>query len=244
MLKTIAKAVLALFLLCVIVLFAWYRVDGIPTPETADYLQGDGYSSTQEADGSLLFSPERPNNKGLVIMHGALIKPASYTRSAAFFAARGYTVYLPYGSGRMSIVLPAHMPARMADMNMNEWYFIGHSMGGMAALETITQLDTQRLGLKVKKVALWATAMPKDFSHLVVPMLFIWGDSDGLLPEERFTAGKKNLPDTVEYLTLRGANHKNFALYSHQFLDSDATIDWQQQIDFANRTTADFFSQP
>jgi len=244
MLKTLAKAALGLLLLCVIVLFAWYRIDGIPTPETADYLQGVGYSSKQEADGSLLFSPDQPNNKGLVIMHGALIKPASYTRSAAFFAARGYTVYLPYGSGRMSIVLPAHMPARMADMNMNEWYFIGHSMGGMAALETIAQPDTQRLDLNVKKVALWATAMPKDFSHLTVPMLFIRGDSDGLLPEERFAAGQLNLPDTVEYLTLHGANHKNFALYSHQFFDSDATIDWLQQIDFANSTTASFFAKP
>jgi pimeloyl-ACP methyl ester carboxylesterase len=244
MLKTIAKALLALLLLCSIVLFAWYRVDGIPTPEAASYLQGEGYSSNKTADGSLLFSPEQPNNKGLVIMHGALIKPASYTRSAAFFAGRGYTVYLPYGPGRLSVTLAADMPARMAAMNMDEWYFIGHSMGGLAALETIAQSGTQGLHLNIKKVALWAAAMPKDFSHLTVPILFIWGDSDGLLPEERFAAGKPNLPDTVEYLTLPGANHKNFALYSHQFFDSDATIDWLQQIDFANSTTANFFATP
>ena len=36
-------------------------------------------------------------------MHGALIMPKSYAKSAAFFAQQGYTVYIPYGPGRLSI---------------------------------------------------------------------------------------------------------------------------------------------
>jgi pimeloyl-ACP methyl ester carboxylesterase len=90
---------------------------------------------------------------------------------------------------------------------------------------------------------LWATAMPSDYSDQKIPMLFIWGDQDGLLPVERFKMGQSNLPADVEYVTLQGANHKNFAMYSHQFFDNDATIDWMEQIDFANKTTAAFFAK-
>lgn len=244
MLKAFAKALCGLLLLSGIILFAWYRIDGIPLPETADYLQDERYSTTRSNDGSLLFSPTQANNKGLVIMHGALIKPASYVRSAAFFARLGYTVYIPYGPARLSVFLAPEIPERMAAMNIDEWHFIGHSMGGLATLESVAQSGQQGITLNITKLALWAAAMPKDFSSLSLPILFIRGDTDGLLPEKRFAAGKKNLPDTVEYVTLPGANHKNFALYSHQFFDSDATIDWHQQIDFANQTTADFFNQP
>ena len=97
--------------------------------------------------------------------------------------------------------------------------------------------------ITAKAVALWATAMPSDYSKLDVPVLFIWGDTDGLLPIERFRLGQDNLPATVRYLTLEGANHKNFAMYGHQFFDSEATIDWMEQIDFANETTARFFAE-
>jgi len=32
-------------------------------------------------------------------------------------------------------------------------------------------------------------------------------------------------------------------MYAHQFFDNTATIDWMKQIDFANETTAAFFSE-
>ena len=238
MLKRLLAGLLGLVLLCSITLWAWYQVDGIPTAETADYLSGDGYRSERSDDGSLLFLPDNPTGRGIVIMHGALIKPQSYAKSAAWFAQDGYTVLLPYGPGRMSIAAIETVAGQMAELGMDEWYFIGHSMGGMASLDSIRTHD-----LDVNAVALWATAMPVDFSEMDLPIIFIWGTNDDLLQEERFALGRANLPDDVEYITLEGANHKNFAMYSHQFFDGEATIDWMDQIDFANRTTTDFFAR-
>ena len=238
MLKRLLVGLLALVLLCGIVLFGWYQVDGIPTPETEDFLAGEGFRSERAADGSLLFIPDNPSGRGIVIMHGALIKPQSYAKSAAWFAGSGYTVLLPYGPGRMSIAAVSSMGDRLAAFDIDEWYFVGHSMGGMASLDSI--LTHQ---LNVKAVALWATAMPVDFSALDIPILFIWGSNDALLPEERFALGRANLPEDVEYVTLEGANHKNFAMYSHQFFDGEASIDWMAQIDFANQTTTQFFAR-
>ncbi len=85
--------------------------------------------------------------------------------------------------------------------------------------------------------------MPSDYSATDIPLLYLWGDTDGLLPQERFKDARDNLPDDVEYVTVAGANHKNFALYTHQFFDRDATLDWMAQIDSANELTERFFDR-
>jgi len=238
MVKKLTLLFLGMLLFGTLILLAWYRIDGIPIDESKEYLSGTGYASIQEDDGSLVFLPDNDNGYGIVMMHGALIQPQSYAKSAAFFAQSGFTVYLPNGPGRMSIAVTDRAAERMQKFDVDGWFFIGHSMGGMASLELISQNKIEAQG-----VALWATAMPSNYSRVAAPILFIWGDSDGLLPEERFQQAQLNLPDHTEYVTLAGANHKNFAMYSHQFFDGEAKIDWMEQIDFANKTTAAFFAE-
>ena len=236
MLSKLFKLIALLIIAAVIIQIIWYQIDGIPTAETDNYLSGPEFDVTTETDGSFWFAPTKSNGAGIVIMHGALILPKSYAKSAAFFASQGYTVYLPNGPLRMSIAAVNKVAEKIQQSTLNKWFFIGHSMGGMASLETISSHN-----IPVEGVALWATSMPSDYSDLSMPILFIWGDTDGLLPAERFARGKANLPETTRYLTLEGANHKNFAMYSHQFFDKEATIDWSEQIAFANRTTLEFF---
>jgi pimeloyl-ACP methyl ester carboxylesterase len=237
MLKKIAFVSLGLLALGVLVLGAWYQIDGQPLPEAAGFLQGEGYAAVVEADGGLVFTPAAPNGHGLLIMHGALIKPLSYAKSAAFFAARGYTVFVPSGAARLSINAVDGAVARMGSFGVRDWVMIGHSMGGFSTLTLI-----ERHSPEVKAVALWACAMPADFSALKVPMLFIHGDRDGLLPPERLADAKALLPPATRYVTLPGANHQGFAMYSHQFFDNPATIGWREQIDFADEKTAAFFA--
>ena len=238
MLRKLSLLFAALLLGSALVLFGWYQVDGIPIQETARYVQGDGFEFTEEPDGSLVFRPANPSGNGLLIMHGALIKPRSYAKTAAWFAELGYLVYIPAGPGRLSIGAVDSAGARMADFGLDNWFLIGHSMGGMASLELVSKYGDQ-----VRAAALWASAIPSDYKRLDLPVLYIRGDNDGLLPPERFRQSRANLPDSVEYVMLEGANHRNFAMYSHQFFDNEATIDWLEQIDFANRVTAQFFAE-
>ncbi len=238
MVKKLVQLFLGLVITVGLLLAVWYRIDGIPTEATETFLSSEDYTVVQHDDGSLLFEPAVSNQHGIVIMHGALILPQSYAKSAAHFAQLGYTVFLPYGSGRMSILAVESTAEAINKSALENWFFIGHSMGGMASLDTIRSQNIQ-----AKAVALWATAMPQDFSEMTVPILFIWGDTDGLLPPKRFALGRQNLPSGTEYITLSGANHKNFAMYSHQFFDTEATIDWMEQIDFANKRTAEYFAQ-
>ena len=131
----------------------------------------------------------------------------------------------------------AGVAVRLADFGVRDWYFIGHSMGGLSSLEVLSRHPSG-----VRAIALWAAAMPKDFSAVTVPLLVLHGDHDGLLPPERFADARANLPATATYVNVAGGNHRNFALYSHQFFDAAALIGWQQQIAFENRETAAFFA--
>lgn len=237
MLKKLGLGLLALILVASLVLAAWYRIDGQPLAEANDFLQGDGYRAQVETDGALVLTPAEANGHGLLIMHGALIKPLAYAKTAAYFAQLGYTVYVPSGMARLSITAVDEAAERMGGFRVRDWVMIGHSMGGFSGLTLLT-----RHAPAVKAVALWACAMPADFSTLTVPMLYLHGDRDGLLPPQRLADAQSKLPATVRYLLVPGGNHRGFAMYSHQFFDDDAAISWQDQIDFANEKTAAFFS--
>ena len=126
---------------------------------------------------------------------------------------------------------------RMAALGMDEWFSIGHSMGGMASLEFIERHPE----VPISASALWACSIPTDYSRVATPILFLWGDHDDLLPAERFENGKAKLPASVIYRTVEGANHKDFAMYGHQFLDGEGQLGWQAQIDLANEQTLAFF---
>jgi pimeloyl-ACP methyl ester carboxylesterase len=217
-----------------------YLVDGQPLPASAGFLQGTGYSGERRSDGGWLFRPDQPNGRGLLIMHGALIRPQSYANTAAFFAARGYTVLLPHGGvTRLPIRAIATAARAMRELNLDQWFTIGHSMGGMASLSLIEANPE----LPIAAAALWASGIPADYSTITVPILFLWGNRDDLLPASRLAGAKARLPDDVQYVTVDGANHKDFAMYGHQFFDGDGELGWETQIDTANRQTLAFFQK-
>lgn len=236
----VKKTGIALLVLLVLIIAGQavlYIMDGHPLPETEQFLSHADYAVTRGDDGSLVFWPASPTRRGVVIMHGALIKPQSYANTAAFFARRGYTVFLPHGGWlRLPINAVEEAAVRLANFDVDEWYFIGHSMGGMAALDLL-RLDAAR----VRAAALWGSGMPFDYTDVAVPLLFLWGSEDGILTAERLESVKANLPGMTRYLTVEGGNHRNFAMYSHQFFDNEGKLDWPEQVGLANEQTLAFF---
>jgi pimeloyl-ACP methyl ester carboxylesterase len=237
-LKKLGFAVLGLVGLGALLLVVWYQIDGQPLPEARAFLQGQGYESRELDDGGLLFTPREKSARGIVLLHGALIEPLAYARTGAFFAQKGYTVLVPRGAGRLSIRAIDGAGAKMNDLGVTEWFLLGHSMGGMASL-----LLWEKRPAGIRAVALWASAIPGDFTKVSVPVLFVWGDHDGLIPGDRFSELKARLPSGTQFVTAEGGNHRGFALYSHQFFDAQATVEPASQIDFANEQTASFFGR-
>jgi pimeloyl-ACP methyl ester carboxylesterase len=238
MLKKIGLGIAGLLALAVAALAMFYAVDGQPLADADGFMNGPDYAATEEADGTLVFRPAQATGRGLLIMHGALIKPRAYAKTAAFFARRGYTVYIPSGPARLSINAIDAAAARLPEFAMDAWFFVGHSMGGFTSLSLI-----ERHGIRPRAIGLWATSMPADFTGVDVPMLFLWGDRDGLLPEARFADTRSKLPSAVRYVTVEGGNHQDFAMYSHQFFDNPGELGWATQIELANELTAEFFAR-
>lgn len=238
MIRKISLALAGLVLIATLILSGWYQIDGQPLPETKQYLASNQFTVDVADDGSLLFSPASANGYGLLIMHGALIKPQSYAKTAAYFAEHGYTVLLPYGFARLSITSVNSAAERMAELDLTGWFVIGHSMGGLSSMILVSQHI-----LPVNGIALWASAIPTDYSNVSLPILNMWGDHDGLIPADRFVASQKNLPESTRYFIVKGGNHQNFAMYSHQFFEAEPKIGWREQIDIANTETADFFAR-
>ncbi len=236
MLKRVIVGLAALLVVGAVLLAAWYQVDGQHRPEADAFLVGPGYRAAEEPDGTLVFTPASPTGRGLLVFHGALIKPRAYAKTAAFFARRGYLVYIPAGATRLSIRAVDSAAARLPSLGVRQWFLLGHSMGGFAGLDLLTRHDPP-----VAAVALWAAAMPVDFGGVSVPILMLWGDRDGLMPRERFEEAQKRLPPDTLFEEIPGANHQDFALYTHQFFDQPGTLGWAEQTDLANAKTAAFF---
>jgi surfactin synthase thioesterase subunit len=59
----------------------------------------------------------------------------------------------------------------LSEMPEQQWILLGHSMGGLTSLEVNSLLKES--DHKVKGIAVWAGSMPKDFSNLTMPMLFL-----------------------------------------------------------------------
>ncbi|ARN74400.1 alpha/beta hydrolase [Oceanicoccus sagamiensis] len=236
--KRLLKLLLGIVLIAIAVQLAWYQIDGQPTAEADQYLQGDLFSSAQQDNGDWLFTPHQPNGYGLLILHGALIKPKSYSYTAAYFASRGYKVWIPSGVIRLSALSSERIAQQLPQMGNEQWFLLGHSMGGLTALTVANQLSQAPLGVTV-----WAGGIPQDFSHIPLPILFISGTNDPMLSPEKFKTAKQHLPLSTVYFEINGANHKNFALYSHQFFDGIASIEHLEQINLAHQRTEQFIQQ-
>lgn len=220
-----------------LLLFGWYQIDGQPSADVEGYLQSSTFHYQPLPEGGYRLTPVQANGKAVLIMHGALVKPLAYAETAAFFAEKGYTVVVPDGGWtRLSINAAQQTKDSVRTEAALEWYFIGHSMGGFASLEAI------RSGhLAVRGVALWAAAMPNDYSDLDIPVLLLLADRDGLLHGDRLEGFLPNYPSNRQQATITGGNHRNFARYTHQFFDREATIPVAQQIAWANQKTLAFF---
>ena len=237
--KTTAYILLLVLVGSLSLLAGWYQIDGQPEPGVERLLVSERFSFHPRADGGYSLQPSEPNGRAVLIMHGALVQPLAYADTAAFFAGRGFLVEVPYGGwSRLSIQAIQSARDTVRSQPGLQWFFIGHSMGGFASLKAIVGGH-----LPVAAVGLWAAAMPENFSGTALPVLFLGGDRDGLLHADRLASMRHNYPAGSRFRLLSGANHRNFARYTHQFFDGEASLSVDEQIQQANTLTLAFFRE-
>lgn len=177
--------------------------------------------STVKRDGEgLIFQPEAPNGKGVILYQGAKVKKEAYAYLGHSLSEQGFVVSIPQlplnfgilGSGTADAVIEEHS-------EVEAWFLGGHSLGGVAASFYAEDPSPKLAGLY------FLGAYPAgDFSASDLPMLSIYGELDGLSTVEDIEESRGLFSEESVFVEIEGGNHAQFGLYGGQKGDNAAEI--------------------
>ena len=177
-------------------------------------------------DGSVEILPQsRDTDTGLIFYVGAQITPNAYIPLLARIAEQGYACFIPNLTFNMAALEPKAADEIIpAHPEIKTWILAGHSMGGLTASGYADDhRDT------VDGLILVAAYANRDMSDAQLPVLAVFGDSDGVMNRKLY--GKRlawNPADFEEYV-IQGANHAQYGDYDKQPRDNDAKISAEEQ---------------
>ena len=213
----IAAAVFALVGIAVIGFVVYAQFDYGPSLVLTDRVD----VSAIESDGEgLIFRPESPNGKGVILYQGAKVEKEAYAYLGQSLSEQGFVVSIPQlplnfgilGSGKADSVIEEHP-------DVEEWFLGGHSLGGVAASFYAEDPSPKLAGLY------FLGAYPaSDFSGSDLAMLSIYGERDGLSPLQDIEESRTLFPDGSVFVEIEGGNHAQFGLYGEQKGDKPAEI--------------------
>lgn len=182
-------------------------------------------SLTMVDDKNIIITNSQIHKKAIVLYPGGKVEPLAYQSFMGQFAKEGFLVVI------------AKMPFNLAVLNSNklddiinehpeieDWYLIGHSLGGAMGANYIADHPQDIEGLYL--LASYPTKDLKDFKG---KMLSIIGEKDCVLNMESYEENKKYLPTQVKEHIIMGGNHAQFGNYGKQRGDCEAIINQQQQ---------------
>ena len=94
---------------------------------------------------------------------------------------------------------------------IDHWAFAGPSLGGAMAAEYV-----KRNPEAIQSLGLWAAypAGNTDLSVLLLDIVSLYGDIDGVSSMSEVTGAAARLPGTARFTLIPGANHTQFGTYS------------------------------
>lgn len=213
----IGLGVFALLAIAVISFVVYAQFDSGPSAILTENVD----LSTVKRDGEgLIFQPEAPNGKGVILYQGAKVKKEAYAYLGQSLSEQGFVVSIPQlplnfgilGSGTADAVIEEHP-------EVEAWFLGGHSLGGVAASFYAENPSPKLAGLY------FLGAYPAgDFSSDDLPMLSIYGELDGLSTGEDIEESRGLFSEDSVFVEIEGGNHAQFGLYGEQKGDNAAEI--------------------
>ena len=197
----------------------------VQTVATYQSLYGDTVISVADG-GDVEILPQRGNaDTGLIFYVGAQIKPSAYIPLLARIAEQGYACFVPNLSFNMAALEPkAADDIIAAHPEIKSWILAGHSMGGLTASGYADDhRDT------VDGLILVAAYANRDMSDANLPVLAVFGDTDGVMNKKLYDKRLAWNPADFEEHIIPGANHAQYGDYGKQPRDNDATISAEEQ---------------
>lgn len=216
-LMCIGLGVVVLFAFAVISFIIYAQFDNEPSVVLTENV--DLAAIDQDEEG-LIFQPESPNGKGIILYQGAKVKKEAYAYLGQSLSEKGFVVSVPQlplnfgilGSGTADAVIEEHT-------EVQDWFLGGHSLGGVAASFYAEDPSPKLAGLY------FLGAYPAgDFSASNLPMLSIYGELDGLSTVKDIEDSRELFSDDSVFIEIEGGNHAQFGLYGEQKGDNAAEI--------------------
>ena len=194
-------------------------------------------------DGGVEILPRNEDaDTGLIFYVGAQITPDAYIPLLTRIAEQGYACFVPKLSFNMAALEPKAADGIIAaHPEIKSWILAGHSMGGLTASGYADDhRDT------VDGLILVAAYTNRDMSDAEMPVLAVFGDTDGVMNRDLYEKRKGWNPSDFEEHIIAGANHAQYGDYGRQPRYNDATISAEEQqlrtaeiiLDWLNRHTS------
>ena len=177
-------------------------------------------------DGGVEILPRNTDaDIGIVFYVGAQITPDAYIPLLARIAEQGYACFVPNLTFNMAALEPkAADDIISAHPEIKSWILAGHSMGGLTASGYADDhRDT------VDGLILIAAYANRDMSDADLPVLAVFGDTDGVMNKNLYDKRLAWNPSDFEEHIIPGANHAGFGDYGKQPRDNDAKISAEEQ---------------
>ena len=177
-------------------------------------------------DGGVEILPQSGDaDTGLIFYVGAQITPDAYISLLARIAEQGYACFVPNLTFNMAALEPkAADDIISAHPEIKSWILAGHSMGGLTASGYADDhRDT------VDGLILVAAYANRDMSDANLPVLAVFGDTDGVMNKKLYDKRLAWNPADFEEHIIPGANHAQYGDYGKQPRDNDATISAEEQ---------------
>ena len=194
-------------------------------------------------DGGVEILPQNGDvDTGLIFYVGAQIKPDAYIPLLARIAEQGYACFVPDLSFNMAALEPSAADDIIsAHPEIKSWILAGHSLGGLTASG---YADDHRD--MVDGLILIAAYTNRDMKDSDLPVLALFGDTDGVMNKGLYDKRLAWNPADFEEHIIPGANHAQYGDYGKQPRDNDAKIPTEEQqtrtaeiiLDWLNRHTA------
>jgi predicted esterase len=167
----------------------------------------------------------RPASKrpaiGLLFYPGARVSPEAYVAklSAISTAAK---IQISIGRPRLNLAVFSITQAdemRGALAGVTRWYIGGHSLGGAMACHYASWYPERLEG-----VLLFGTYCGSDISKSTLRVLSITGENDGVMPPDKISQARSQMPAGARMIQVPGMNHAQFGNYGPQAGDGTAAI--------------------
>ena len=179
------------------------------------------------SDDYISFIPSSNNEIGIIMYPGGKVEHEAYSPLMRDLADQGYSTFIAKMPLDLAI-FGSNKATRIIEENntINEWFIMGHSLGGVMAAQYAYENQETISGL----ILLASYPQEKhDFSNTDMNVLSIIGNQDGLVDLDTYEDAKAFLPEDTMYITLEGGNHGQMGSYGKQKKDLPATLTHEEQ---------------